>query len=121
MRKKIEDIPGSDRTREKLPRKGSQSLCDFDLMAILVGKGTKGDDVMPAAGRILKALDASHGKLSMEEIRKTEGVGPVKATLIALMKLSAVGLFSLVFSIKTWFIIIFNHKGFKSFLESGEI
>ena len=38
---------------------------------------------MSVAERILKALDTSHGKVNMEELRKIEGVGPAKATLIA--------------------------------------
>jgi DNA repair protein RadC len=81
--KKMAEMPKHDRPREKLQEKGAQYLSDLELMAILVGKGTAGHDVMSVAERILKTLDASHGKLSIEELQKIEGVGPAKATLIA--------------------------------------
>ena len=81
--KKIQDIPKRERPREKLQEKGAEALSDLELMAILVGRGTEGHDVMSVAERILKALDASHGKVHMEELRKIEGVGPAKATMIA--------------------------------------
>ena len=81
--KKISDIPKRERPREKLQERGAAALSDLELMAVLVGKGIKGRDVMSVAESILKMLDASQGKLSMEELQKIEGVGPAKATLIA--------------------------------------
>lgn len=81
--KKIQDIPKRERPREKLQEKGAQSLSDLELMAILVGKGTEGHDVMSVAERILKSMDSSHGKLRLEELQEIEGIGPAKATLIA--------------------------------------
>lgn len=80
--KKLADIPKHERPREKLQERGAAALSDLELMAVLVGKGTKGFDVMSVAERILKTLDASHGKLNGEELQKIEGVGPAKATLI---------------------------------------
>ena len=44
--KKIKDMPKLERPREKLQKKGAEALSDLELMAILVGKGTKGHDVM---------------------------------------------------------------------------
>jgi len=81
--KKISDIPKHERPREKLQEKGAEALSDLELMAILVGRGTEGHDVMSVAEHILKTLDASQGKVNMEELRKIEGVGPAKATMIA--------------------------------------
>ncbi len=52
-------------------------------MAILLGSGIKGHDVMTVADRILKVLDASKGNASVEELKQIEGVGLAKATLIA--------------------------------------
>jgi DNA repair protein RadC len=83
MMRKMAEIPRRDRPREKLQEKGAQSLSDMELIAILVGKGTRGHDVMSVAQRILKILDASNGKLSIENLQQIEGVGPAKATLIA--------------------------------------
>jgi DNA repair protein RadC len=81
--KKISDIPNQERPREKLLEKGAEALSDLELMAVLVGRGTEGHDVLSVAERILKTLDASHGKVNLEDLRKIEGVGPAKATLIA--------------------------------------
>ena len=81
--KKIADIPKLDRPREKLQKKGAEALSDLELMAILVGKGTKGHDVMSVAKRILKILDSGDERANLKELQKIEGVGPAKATLIA--------------------------------------
>ena len=83
MTKKISDIPKLDRPREKLQKKGAEALSDLELMAILVGKGTEGHDVMSVAKRILKILDSGDEKPNLKELQKIEGVGPAKATLIA--------------------------------------
>ena len=82
-KKRISDIPKEDRPREKLEQKGPQALSDLELMAILLGSGIKGHDVMTVADLILKALDASKGNASVEELKQIEGVGQAKATLIA--------------------------------------
>lgn len=81
--KKLSEIPKADRPREKLLQKGAEALSDLELMAILLGSGTKGHDVMKVADRILKALDNNKAKPDVEELQKIEGVGLAKATLIA--------------------------------------
>jgi DNA repair protein RadC len=81
--KKITDIPKSDRPREKMQQKGAEALSDQELLAVLLGSGTKGHDVMTIAGRILKSLDSNKGAVTLQELRKIEGIGPAKATLIA--------------------------------------
>jgi len=55
--KRIADIPKSDRPREKMQQKGAEALSDHELLAILLGSGTRDSDVMTVAGRILKVLD----------------------------------------------------------------
>jgi hypothetical protein len=81
--KKIKDLSKSERPRERLRAKGPQALSDIELLAVLLGSGTKKHHVIAVAGRILKALDGQNEKLSLEELQKIEGVGPAKATLIA--------------------------------------
>lgn len=81
--KKIADIPKQDRPREKMQTKGPEALSDLELLAVLLGSGTKGHDVMKVAGRILKALDGNPNQVSLKELQKIEGVGLAKATLIA--------------------------------------
>jgi DNA repair protein RadC len=51
--KKIAEIPKLDRPREKLQKKGAETLSDLELLAILIVNGTEGHDVMSVAKRIL--------------------------------------------------------------------
>jgi DNA repair protein RadC len=81
--RKVKDIPKDDRPREKLTKKGAEALSDLELMAILIGRGIEGHDVMAVAERVLTATDADRGKINIETLQKIEGVGPAKATLVA--------------------------------------
>ena len=69
MKKRISDIPKSDRPREKLQQKGAESLSDLELLAVLVGSGTKKHDVMTLANNILKVIDQSGGTADVQEHR----------------------------------------------------
>ena len=81
--KKMTDIPLLDRPREKLQQKGVQSLSDQELLAILLGCGTKSYDVMTMASRILKLLDKTSANPTLDDLMDIDGVGPAKATLIS--------------------------------------
>jgi len=81
--KKIAEIPIFDRPREKLQQKGAEALSDIELLAILLGRGVEGHDVMSVAAHVLKVLDNNKEKPDIEELKKIEGVGIAKATLIA--------------------------------------
>jgi DNA repair protein RadC len=83
MGKRIAEMPEGERPREKLLSKGPAALSDVELLAILLGSGTKTHDVFTVASRILKALDQSDTHADVKELQKIEGVGPAKATLIA--------------------------------------
>jgi DNA repair protein RadC len=83
MSKRIADIPELERPREKLQQKGPKALSDRELLAILLGSGTKAHDVMTLAGRILKILDKGNIEPSVKDLQKIDGVGPAKATLIS--------------------------------------
>ena len=83
MGKRITEMPEGERPREKLLGKGAAALSDVELVAILLGSGTKTHDVFTVAGRILKALDQGGTHPDMKELQQIEGVGPAKAALIA--------------------------------------
>lgn len=83
MSKKIKDMPKVERPREKLQKKGPEALSDLELMAILLGRGIEGHDVLTVAKRVLKIMDAANGRPTLEELQKIEGVGPAKATLVS--------------------------------------
>jgi len=80
--KKIQDLPDQEKPRERLLQKGPQALSDHELLAILLGSGTKGHGVMAVARRILKAFDASGTTLNALDLQKIDGVGPAKAAIL---------------------------------------
>lgn len=81
--KKIRDIPEDERPRERLATKGPQALSDVELIAILIGRGTKGHEVMSVAHRILETIDANGGVPDSAALQAIEGVGPAKATILS--------------------------------------
>jgi DNA repair protein RadC len=83
MMKKVKDIPKHERPREKLYQKGGQFLTDTELLAVLLSSGTPKHDVLTIAEKILKVIDGSKGNPAIEDLRKVDGVGLAKATLIS--------------------------------------
>jgi DNA repair protein RadC len=82
MSKRISDIPEQDRPREKLLRKGAAALSDQELLAVLLGKGTPGMDVMTLAGKLTRVVDEKGLRVRAEDLREFDGVGDAKATLV---------------------------------------
>lgn len=83
MAKRINELPRHDRPREKIHSKGAGALSDEELVAILLGSGIKGHDVMTVAGRIVRLVDDHHGRPDPADLQRLEGVGPAKAALIS--------------------------------------
>ena len=79
---RIKDLPVQDRPREKLLRKGAAALSDQELLAVLLGKGTRDTDVMKLAGKLAKVIDEKGLAVSAEDLRAFDGVGDAKATLL---------------------------------------
>jgi len=74
-----------DRPREKLLNHGIQSLSDTELLAILLGSGTKNVSAVELARQILvSAGNNLHqlGKLSVVELKQNKGVGQTKALML---------------------------------------
>jgi len=82
MSKSIHDIPVSDRPREKLIRKGAAALSDKELLAVLLGKGTPGMDVMTLASKLARLIDEKGLDVKAEDLSQFSGVGDAKAALI---------------------------------------
>lgn len=82
MSKSFRDIPSTDRPREKLLRKGAAALSDQELLAVLLGKGTRGMDVMTLAGKLAIVIDEKGLAVQADDLRKFDGVGDAKATLL---------------------------------------
>ncbi|MCH4823950.1 DNA repair protein RadC [Gramella lutea] len=80
-----------DRPREKLFQKGRVSLSDSELLAILLGSGSKNESAVELAKKILSSTGNNLnelGKLSIAQLCKFRGIGPAKAvTVIAALEL----------------------------------
>jgi len=81
--KKIKDIPESERPREKLFNNGAGILSDQELLAIILGKGTKKDDVLSLSRKIIKIIDDKGLSFSAHDITDIDGIGTAKAASIA--------------------------------------
>lgn len=80
--RKIKEIPSEDRPREKLINKGPEALSDTELLAILLGKGSRNLDVLSLAGKLLKAIDEKGLSLAVGDLKSFEGIGNAKASTI---------------------------------------
>ncbi|MCL1910475.1 MAG: DNA repair protein RadC [Kiritimatiellaeota bacterium] len=88
MSKLSEELPVNQRPREKLLSAGSAAkLSDAELLAILLGSGTKGHNVMSVAGALLRQYKtlAFLSKASIKDLEKIKGIGKVKAVQISAM------------------------------------
>ncbi len=74
-----------DKPREKLIAKGKASLSDAELVAILIGSGSRNESAVALSKRILVSLDNNLnalGKLSVEQLTAFKGIGEAKAVAI---------------------------------------
>jgi len=80
-----------DRPREKMLLKGKSSLSDAELLAILLGSGSREETAVGLAQRILSSVENNlHdlGKCSLSELMKFKGIGEAKAiTIVAATEL----------------------------------
>lgn len=77
---KIKDLPKVDRPREKLEKYGPDKLSNSELLAILLGTGTKGTNVIELSNRILKKFSGEGlTKASVIDLKTTFGLGSAKA------------------------------------------
>jgi DNA repair protein RadC len=81
----------ADRPREKLILHGRRHLSDAELIAILIGSGSRNESAVDLSKRILSFyqndLDAL-GKVSIADLSKFKGIGEAKAvTIVAALEL----------------------------------
>ena len=81
-----------DRPREKLMLKGRSALSDAELIAILLGSGSRNESAVALSQRILASTDNNLnvlGKQTIESLMKFKGIGEAKAiTIVAAMELA---------------------------------
>lgn len=87
MENSIKNWSEDDRPREKLLSKGSESLSDAELLAILIGSGNREHNAVDIARNVLKYSGNSLsclGRTGARELsEKIKGLGPAKAVRIA--------------------------------------
>ena len=77
-------IAPHDRLREKLDRLGAAGLGDNELLAIIVGHGSRQISALDVANLVLDAAAGVHGltRVSRDELGRVKGVGAAKAAQI---------------------------------------
>ncbi len=88
----IKNWAEEDRPREKLLSKGRTALTDSELIAILLGSGSRTQTAVDLAKQVLGTLgnDLNRlAKLSVNDLKKFKGIGEAKAiSIVSAMELS---------------------------------
>lgn len=75
-----------DKPREKMMLKGKSALSDAELIAILIGSGSRNESAVALSKRILASVNnnlSSLGKQSLAQLMGFKGIGEAKAITIA--------------------------------------
>ena len=75
-----------DRPREKFLLKGKATLSDSELLAILIGSGSRNESAVQLCQRILASSENNLntlGKMSVSQLMQIKGIGEAKAISIA--------------------------------------
>jgi DNA repair protein RadC len=87
---KLKSLQKIDLPRERLVKYGPKKLPDAELLAILLGSGIRGKNVLELARSIIKLINSvGTDHISLDEIKKIKGIGTTKATqIIAIIELA---------------------------------
>jgi len=82
-----------DRPREKLAKKGKSALSNAELIAIMIGSGSRNESAVDLAKRILASTNNdlnTLAKMSVKELCQFKGMGEAKAiSILAALELGA--------------------------------
>ncbi len=80
---KIKDLPKYSRPQEKLIRYGTDRLTNTELLAIIVGSGTKKQNALDLAHKLFKKYaEQENKKITYQNLMEYHGVGTTKACRI---------------------------------------
>lgn len=82
----IKNWSDDDKPREKLVQKGRAVLSDAELIAILIGSGSRNESAVELSKRILSSANnnlSELGRLSIKQLMEFKGIGEAKAVTIA--------------------------------------
>jgi DNA repair protein RadC len=73
-----------DRPREKLERLGPAALGDNELLAVILGSGSRAAGALALANQVLTCVDGLHGltRTDLAELRQVVGIGPARAAQV---------------------------------------
>lgn len=83
---RIKELCADERPREKMLSKGPGAMSDAELLAILIGSGTRKGNVLEVANRLLSAADGKLSRLAgmdSAEVMAMDGIGPGRYASIA--------------------------------------
>jgi len=80
----VHDLPLGERPRERLFKLGSEALSAPEILALILGRGIKGESVMMTSQKLLSRFGSLKGvaNASVEELTQMRGIGPAKAAQI---------------------------------------
>lgn len=80
----IKDVPKEDRPRERLLKYGAGHLSNQELLAILLGSGTKEESVITLSNRVLMHFEGLKllSDAIIEELMAIKGIGVAKGVLL---------------------------------------
>ena len=80
----VHDLPLGERPRERLLKLGSEALSAQEILALILGRGVKGESVIETSHKLLSRFGNLKGvaDASVEELTQTKGIGPAKAAQI---------------------------------------
>jgi DNA repair protein RadC len=80
IKKTIKELPKVERPREKLMQYGPEKLSNSELLAIILRSGTKEENVVELANKILKKFSVNElPNLTFDDLKDYPGLGPAKA------------------------------------------
>lgn len=86
----IKDLPSQERPRERLENFGAKALSTYELLAIILRVGNKGQSVIDLAKRLVQELNqlSDLRTITLDELQTVKGVGKTKAiTVLAAIEL----------------------------------
>jgi DNA repair protein RadC len=80
----MKQVAPHDRPREKLERVGASGLGDNELLALVFGSGSRGQDALGLANRLLDQSHGLHGltRVGPGDLRRVPGVGRARAAQV---------------------------------------
>ena len=88
---RLRETAVSERPQERLEKLGAAALSDTELLAMLLRSGTRGQDVLTLASRLMAGAGSFAGLIAWQEkdFRKLKGIGRVKALqLVTVMEIA---------------------------------